>query len=225
MSDIARGLAGLGAGARTLPVLPALEELLSGGALRRGSVLSCSGSAAVTLAVSMVAGASQEGAWVGIAGLATLGVRMLGELGLDLGRVVLISGQHDPGTWADVLAASIDGFDVVLADGSLPVRPAAARRLHARVQSRGAVLVLTGVSAAFTPDLQISSSRAVWSGLGEGHGVATARQVTVEVHGRRAARRRCAALWLPAADGTIEPAEHTLGADGRVEVEAASIAG
>jgi hypothetical protein len=197
-------MAGLRAGERLLPVLPALAELLPGGALRRGTVVGCCGCAATTLAVSMIVEASRQGSWVGIAGMTTLGVRMLDELGVDLGRVVQVGGPLDPGAWADAMVALIDGFDVVVADSALPLRTPAARKLQSRVQARGAVLVLAGGTGSFTVDVQLGSTQPRWVGLGDGHGIARARQVVVEVYGRRVARPQEMLMWLPADDGSVE---------------------
>ena len=94
---------------RTLPVHDSLVELLP--ALQRGSTIACSGRAAVSLALALAAGPSRDGAWVGIAGLPELGVRAAADMGLALERLVMVAG--DP-PWVDVLAAMIDGFDVIL---------------------------------------------------------------------------------------------------------------
>ena len=206
-----RGVAGLTAAERTVPLIPAFAALIPECRLRRGSVVACTGDGDVTLAVSVIAGASQDGAWVGIAGAPTIGCRAMAELGVDLGRVVLVAepaGGFAGGQWGDVLAAMIDGFDVVLLGDRAPaLTPAAARKLQARLQSRGVVLVLAGSQGAFVADVQITGSHGRWLGLGAGHGVAVQRQLHVAVHGRRVARPQRRTVLAPGLDGCLEVPE------------------
>lgn len=209
---------------RTLPVLAELSSLLPMGALQRGSVIACRGAAGVSLALALAAGPSGEGAWVGVAGLPGLGVAAAAELGVAPERMVLVNEPgRAPGlrfgdaTWAEVLAAMIDGFDVVVLGPAATggVRPATARRLVARLQSRGAVAVLVGDPAGsagissdgagndgpFPADLTLTADGLQWHGLGAGHGVAQGRQASVQVGGRRMPRPRRAHLWLPGVHG------------------------
>lgn len=203
---------------RTLPVLPAFAELLPHGAIQRGSIVGCHGAAGVSLALALAAGPSREGAWVGVAGLPGLGVAAAVELGVAADRLVLVAepgatgpaatdARFDDTCWGEVLAAMIDGFDVlVLGPGTERVRPATARRLVARLQARGAVAIVVGAPDAgpFGADLTLQADGADWAGLGEGHGVARGRRSVVQVAGRRAPRPRRAQLWLPAADGCVD---------------------
>ena len=201
---------------RTLPLLPVLAALVPQGALQRGSVVGCDGDAAVSLALAVAAGPSQQGAWVAVAGLPTLGLAAAAEAGVVLERLVAVTEPvdeqgtvlpFDDDVWADLLAACIDGFDVVvLGPGTQHVRPATARRLVARLQARGAVAVQVG-APVFGADLRFQCSAAAWSGLGDGHGVARARQVQLELSGRRVPQVRRADCWLPAADGQVRPCE------------------
>ena len=210
---------------RTLPVLPALAELLPHGAIQRGSVIGCHGAAGVSLALALAAGPSREGAWVGIAGLPHVGVAAAVELGVAPERLVLVAepvataqsmGQRfDDARWAEVLAAMIDGFDVlVLGPGTERVRPGTARRLMARLQARGAVAIVVAHPAAgqvagqagagpFGADLTLQADGTQWAGLGHGHGVARGRRSVVQVAGRRVPRPRRSHLWLPAAEGCV----------------------
>ena len=209
-------LSGVAAPLRTLPVLPAFGELLPGAVIQRGSVVGCQGSSAVSLALALAAGPSLAGAWVGVTGLPSLGVAAAVELGVAPERLVMVAEpaqRFGDAQWADVLAAMIDGFDVLLlGPDAFGVRAGTARRLVARVQSRGAVLLTVagaGAGAAPSPfgaDLQFDAADAVWQGLGEGHGVARGRRAVVQLSGRRVPRPRSAQLWIPAADGTVEPA-------------------
>ena len=194
---------------RVVPVHDALATVLPQG-LMQGSTVGCTGEAATSAALLLVAEATQRGAWVGVAGLSGLGVQAAGEAGIDVERLVAVRRPPDrspgllldDGTWGQVLAAMIDGFDVVLLGPEVQVRPSTARRVQARAQPRGAVLVLAGEVPGFTCDLQVRAD-AVWEGLGDGHGHLRARRMRVEVHGRRVPRPRRDELWFPALDGGI----------------------
>lgn len=209
-------LSGAAAQQRTIAMLPAFEELLPQAVMQRGSVVECAGSAAVSLALALAAGPSLAGAWVGVAGLPQVGVAAAVELGVAPERLVMVAEpaqRFDDGQWAEVLAAMIDGFDVLLlGPGAHAVKAVTARRLVARLQSRGAVLlsvvpsgVTTGaVSGVFGADLRFEATDAVWQGLGDGHGVARGRRASVQLSGRRVPRPRRAEMWLPTADGAVE---------------------
>ncbi len=215
------------AGEQRLEVLPALDELLPGG-LRRGTTLAVDGPAATSLALATAARPSQDGAWVAAVGFPSLGLLAAAELGVALHRLVLVADPHDSGSpdeasrdadgdaWPSVVAALVDAFEVVLVHTDRRVRPSDARRLLARTRERGAVLVLVTPRVPGAPrpagswpersEVELHVTDAVWEGLGEGHGYLRARRVTVEGGGRRqAARPRRAQLWLPSADGEVEP--------------------
>ena len=99
------------AGERLLPVVPALQALLPGRGLRRGSTVAVNRSAA--LALALVAGASAAGSWVAAVGLPDLGMVAAAEVGIDLERLALVPA---PGAraWPAVVAALLDAVDVVL---------------------------------------------------------------------------------------------------------------
>jgi hypothetical protein len=206
-------LSGAAAQQRTLPVLPVFAALLPSATVQRGSVLGCEGPAAVSLALALAAGPSLAGSWVAVAGLPQVGVAAAVELGIAPERLVMVAeptARFDDAQWAEVLAAMIDGFDVLLVGpGAHGVRTGTARRLQARLQARGAVMVTVAgpgsVPSPFGADLRFEAGGAVWQGLGEGHGVARGRRAEVQLSGRRVPRPRRAELWLPGADGTVEP--------------------
>jgi hypothetical protein len=198
-------LTAVAAGERTLPVHESLVELLP--ALQRGSTIACEGRAAVSLALALAAAPSREGAWIGVAGIPELGVCATADMGVALERLVMVAG--DP-PWVDVLAAMIDGFDVVVVGRRVrPLASGAVRRLQARAQSRGVVMLTVGVPA-LGADLRLTADDDQWIGLGTGHGVATGRRVMVELGGRRMPRPRRATMWLPDADGGIATAPATV---------------
>jgi hypothetical protein len=188
---------------RVIPVHPALTTVFPQGIVQ-GSTVGCTGRAATSLALLLVAEASRRGAWVGVAGLPGLGVQAAKEAGVDVERIVAVheQGLLDDGTWGQVLAAMVDGFDLVLLGPGVHVRAGTARRLQARAQPRGAVLVLAGEVPGFTTDLQVRAD-AEWEGLGEGHGHLRTRLVAVEVHGRRVPRPRRDEVSFPTVDGRV----------------------
>ncbi len=183
---------------RTLPVLPALADLLPEGGLRRGSTVAVSG--ATSLALALLAGPSQAGSWCAAVGLPSLGLVAAAEVGIALERFPLVARPGDD--WPAVVAALVDAVDVVLVRLPRHVRTGDARRLVAKVRDRGAVLVTTG--GPFAGDVRFSASACAWEGLGRGHGRLRARRIDVVASGRGAAsRERRVSLWLPAADGSI----------------------
>ena len=197
-----------------LPVLPALEGLIPGGGLRRGSTLSIDGPAATSLALAVAAAASQDGAWVAAVGFPSLGLVAAAELGVVLGRFVLVAAPDtEPGpdnetaVWSAAVAALVDAFEVVLVRATHRVGGRDGRRLAARTRERDAVLVQVGSGSwPEKADVTLDVAGATWEGLGEGHGHLRSRRVTVVGGGRReAARPRRAELWLPSVDGAVEP--------------------
>ena len=80
-------LSGVVARERTLAVLPAFESLLPNASLQRGSVVACTGSGAVSLALALAAGPSQQGAWVAVAGFPDIGVSSRCRVGRGVGAV------------------------------------------------------------------------------------------------------------------------------------------
>jgi hypothetical protein len=203
VSSLAERFPALTAGAaraRTLPVHESLIELLP--SLQRGSTVACNGRAGVSLAMALAAAPSREGAWVGVAGLPELGLRAAADMGMALERLVMVAGEP---LWVDVLAAMIDGFDVVVVGQRVGrLGAGAVRRLQARVQSRGVVVLAVEVPA-LGADLQLTAEGGNWVGLGNGHGVAAGRRVVVELGGRRMPRPRRVTMWLPDAHGCIGP--------------------
>jgi hypothetical protein len=199
---------------RRLPVLPAFDELLPGSGLRRGTTAAVGArpgvAGATSLALALAAGASQAGSWVAAVGLGSLGLVAASELGVAFEHLALVA---DPGReragWASVVAALVDGFDVVLVSAACRLRAADSRRLVARVREREGVLVAVGGELPGSRSalrLTVTSSR--WEGLGEGSGHLRGRRVTVEAAGRgEASRDRRAELWLPGPDGTVTAVE------------------
>jgi hypothetical protein len=197
-----------------LPVLPALEDLLPGGGLRRGATVSVTGEpdggGATSLALALVAEASRVGSWVAAVGLPSLGLVAADELGVAIERLVLVAAPERD-AWGGVVAALVDGFDlVVLQGGRRGIRPTDARRLVARARERGAVLLQLGGGWPERADVELRITRARWEGIEPGHGHLQARKVRVVGGGRgEAAQPPRADLWLPGPDGTVAVAAAT----------------
>jgi hypothetical protein len=197
------------AGERLLPVLGPLQPLFPAGALRRGSVVSVTGS--TSLALSVLAAASAQGSWCAAVGLPSLGLAAAAELGVVLERFPLVASpgrSSGNGGWAWVVAALVDACDVVLARPPAHLKAADARRLTARARERGAVLVLSGAGWPEAAEVQLAVAASVWEGLGRGHGRLLGRRVEVVAGGRgAAARERRVGLWLPHPDGGLRGLE------------------
>lgn len=198
------------AGERLLPVLPALESLLPGGGLRRGSVVTvggATGGGSTSLVLSLLAAVSAQGSWCAAVGLPALGLAAAAEMGVALERFAVVAspGQGSgAGGWAWVVAALLDAFDVVLAGPPPGLRAADARRLTARVRERGAVLVTPGAGWPEPAEVRLTVTTAEWEGLGQGHGRLRGRRAEVVTGGRgAAARERRVQLWLPHPDGGV----------------------
>ncbi|MBV9411770.1 MAG: hypothetical protein JO148_09240 [Acidimicrobiia bacterium] len=199
---------------RTLPVLPALADLLPEGGLRRGSTVAVSGwspsepersggetRGGTSLALALLAGPSQAGSWCAAVGLPSLGLVAAAEVGVSLERFPLVARPGEE--WPAVVAALVDAVDVVLVCLPRHVRNGDARRLVAKARDRGSVLITTGGS--FAADVRLSVASSTWEGLGRGHGRLRARRMDVVASGRgAAARERRASLWLPAVGGGVE---------------------
>jgi hypothetical protein len=189
-----------------LPLHLALAPLLPDG-LQRGRTLTVEGSTALLLL--LVAEASAAGAWTAAVGFEDLGVVAAAELGVALDRLALIP-RVPARAWATVVAALLDGVELVLVRPPPQLRPAHTRRLAGLARQRGALLVVAG-GWPDPPDVRLVATASRWYGLEE-HGFLRARRLEVTAAGRGAASRpRRAALWLPGVDGYPAPAR--LGAD------------
>lgn len=182
---------------RAWPVAAPLAELLPAGVLRRGSVVVVRDSMSLMWAV--ISAACRAGAWAAVVGVPAAGMLAAAEHGIDLERLAL---TPYPGTdWPAVVAALLDGVDLVVAHPPGPVPPAVGRRLTARARQRAAVLLPTGAWDGAEATLRASDPQ--WHGLGQGRGRLRSRQLTVTAEGRgRLSRPRRVRVWLPAPDGT-----------------------
>lgn len=181
-----------GVGRRVLPALAELRPLLPGGGLRRGATVAVQGS--TSLLFALLAGASEAGSWCAVVGVPALGLAAAAEWGVALERLALVP---DPGPdWPAVVAALLDGVDLVVAAPPGPVSAGLASRLAARARQRGSVLIPYGRWSG--ADLVLHATASRWWGLGDGWGRLSRRTLVVSVHGRGAAARpRTETLWYP----------------------------
>ncbi|WP_179211034.1 hypothetical protein [Cellulomonas iranensis] len=163
-----------------LPVPPPLADLLPDG-LRRGATTTVLGS--TSLALGVLAHACASGAWAVAVGHPRLGLLAAAQAGVDLARFALVP---DPGPdAATVLAALVDGIDVVLVGPDAPLSDADRRRLSARARERGAALVTTVAWPGAHVVLEAGAAR--WSGVGAGDGRLRTCALTVRRTGRGSA--------------------------------------
>ncbi len=191
---------------RVLPVVPELSGLLPSRGLRRGSTVAVAtgraapASGGTSLLLALLAEASRSGSWCAVVGVPALGAVAAAESGIALDRLALVP---NPGPdWATVVAALIDGVDVVVAAVPGPVSGSVASRLVARARQRGCVLVPFGHWDGADVTLRVADGR--WEGLGAGRGRLRRREVTVLARGRGAAARpKEITMWMPGV--TVRP--------------------
>jgi hypothetical protein len=124
---------------RSLPVGAALRPLFPGGCLRRGSTVLIAQHDSTSLLFALLAEASAAGSWCAAVGLPTLGLVAAAEAGVAVERLALVPR---PGPeWTGVVAALLDGVEIVVAavPGSVPARVAerlGPRGAGGRVRSR-----------------------------------------------------------------------------------------
>lgn len=210
---------------RLIPVHDSLRSLFPDGGLVRGRVHACAGSGATTVAMAMASDAIAAGAWMAVVNVDTFGADAANELGVSLERVVRVDlevGTGVPGEggtknefasaddpsrrWLEVMAAAVDGFDIVLAgvpsawQSSDGARQAAAgqRSLAARLQQRGSVVILVGSTGTVPIDVTIRAS-STWEGIGQGYGIISRRRLSAQSTGRRQPQLASCELELVAA--------------------------
>ena len=185
---------------RVLPVAPELSGLLPSRGLRRGSTVAVAtgreapASGGTSLLLALLAEASRTGSWCAVVGVPTLGAIAAAESGIALDRLALVP---NPGPeWPTVVAALIDGVDLVVTAVPGPISASVTGRLVARARQRGSVLVPFGRWDGADVTLRVVDGR--WEGLGAGHGRLRRREVTVLAHGRGAAARpKELTMWMP----------------------------
>ncbi|HEX4057007.1 MAG TPA: hypothetical protein VHX87_01665, partial [Galbitalea sp.] len=154
-----------------------------------------------TLLLALLAGPSAAGSWCGVVGVPEFGIEAAASFGIDLDRLVLV--PHPGDQWLAVTAAVADVMTVVVTKPPRQASDASLSRLSARLRQRGSTLIVVGSSTAKAwpqSEALLTLTESDWSGIGEGFGRLTARQVTVTVSTRLGGRPRSARLWLPDPD-------------------------
>jgi hypothetical protein len=203
---------------RLLPVLPELRALLPGRGLRRGATVAVDTVSAVpdpqfdgaarqarsigatSLLLALLTAASGAGSWCAVVGVPTLGAVAAAEAGIALDRLALV--PYPGPDWTTVVAALLDGVDIVVAAPPGPITAATASRLAARARQRGSVLVSYGRLPG--ADITFDAVRGGWYGLGQGRGRLRCRQLTIMARGRGAAAApKRTQVWWPKASGPL----------------------
>ncbi|TYL44946.1 hypothetical protein FXB39_20715 [Nocardioides sp. BGMRC 2183] len=157
----------------SVPVPSVLEGLAR---LRTGGVYAVD---SASLAMVLASGASAAGDWVGFVGWDDFGVEAAAQLGIALGRTVLVPtpGEH----WLEVVAALVDVLRIVVLRPAGRIDPRSASVVQARLRSRDAVLLVhgeRGTQGAWPQaDATFSATEVAWDGVGRGSG---------RLHGQRA---------------------------------------
>ena len=200
------------------PTHEALADLLPDGGLKQGAAYSVTSSSALVMA--LLAGPSQAGSWCGVVGMPEFGVEAAESLGIDLDRLVLV--PHPGDQWLTVTAAIADAMSVIVVKPGRAASDGAVTKLAGRLRDRGATLLVVGTWPQTEAMISITASR--WSGLGQGWGYLTEREVTVTVSSRRSATPRSGRLVLPDPELGIRRLDPPLGA-GRGRLGAAQTGG
>ncbi|WP_158274531.1 hypothetical protein [Cellulomonas sp. WB94] len=179
----------------SLPVPRVLSGLLPDG-LRRGSTVAALGSTSLVLA--LLAEACSGGAWAAVVGQPTVGLLAAAQAGVDLERLAVVP---QPGIEAPtVVAALLDGVDVVLVGPEAVLTDGDRRRLVSRARERGSVLLASGTWPG--ADVVLTAERGCWSGVGAGDGRLRTCELRVTRTGRGGAGvRQSVELTLPLVRG------------------------
>lgn len=199
--------------APVLPTHPALAGLLPGRGLRPGAAYSLGSSSSLLFA--LLAQPSQTGSWCGVVGMPGFGAEAAERAGVDLSRVVLIP---DPGArWLAVTSTIADVLPIVAVRPPERAKDSDIAKLAGRLRDRGTVLLVQGPWPQTEAMLDVTDPR--WSGLGDGDGYLSDRELTVTVSSRRFPVPRSARMLLPAPDGAISavPQERALAGGPSVE--------
>ncbi|MBO9556098.1 hypothetical protein [Cellulomonas sp.] len=160
-----------------MPVPPPLLPLLPDG-LRRGATTAVLGSTSLVLTV--LAHACAGGSWAAVVGQPTVGLLAAAQAGVALDRLAVVPR---PGADAPtVVAALVDGMDVVVVGPEAALTDADRRRLSARARDRGAVLLSTVEWPGASTVLTVEAGR--WTGAGAGDGRLRTHELRVTRSGR-----------------------------------------
>lgn len=226
ISALRAGIPAVMAHERLLPVHPVLAPLFGVApgepGLVRGHTVVCSGSAAMSCALAVMAAPTRAGSWAGVVGLPSVGVAAAAEMGVELSRTIFVADASTSSTtsstssktssdMAAILSALIDGVEVLVLSRRVvaAVSDGVMRKLHTRMQSRGSVLVLVGDPGSISADVRVNASTVMWEGVGAGNGHLQRRRVNIELDARRRGRPTRADVWLPDQHGGLSVCDQT----------------
>jgi hypothetical protein len=192
---------------RLMPTHEALADLLPDGGLREGATYALTPSSALVMA--LLAGPSQAGSWCGVVGMPEFGVEAAEGVGIDLDRLVLV--PHPGDAWLTVTAAIADALSLVVVRPGRAASDGAIAKLAGRLRERGSTLLVLGPWPQAEAMISLTESR--WSGLGDGHGYLSEREVTVTVSAKRGGRPRSGRLMMPDAERGIRRLDRAVAAD------------
>jgi hypothetical protein len=200
----------------SLPVTEGLAQLLPERGLVRGHTVTCVGGAAVSMALALVAAATQAGSWLALVDVPWVAPEAADEMGVALERLVSIRvDSGNTAQWAERVAAAADGCELIITRMPPRLPDRLLRQVRQRIQAAGGVLIDVGdpagaVLGATNPgqrsmsELVVSTGSEIWEGLDRGSGYLRCRRLSVVVAGRRVPRARRAAGWLPGPSGGFE---------------------
>ena len=168
---------------KLLPAPPELTPVLPWPGLRRGATIAVTGSTS-TLMRTLAAGMA-DGGWAAVVGMPQFGVLAAADHGVPLDRLALVP-QPSP-DWPTVVAALIDGIDLVVVAAPAGVADGTVRSLQARARQRGAVLLPVTVWPGADVVIEATSRR--WEGVGRGHGRLRRQVLELRSTGRGKAAR------------------------------------
>ena len=192
---------------RLMPTHEALADLLPDGGLREGATYALSPSSALVMA--LLVGPSQAGSWCGVVGMPEFGVEAAEGIGIDLDRLVLV--PHPGDAWLTVTAAIADALGIVVVRPGRAASDGAIAKLAGRLRERGSTLLVLGPWPQAEAMISLTESR--WSGLGDGHGYLSEREVTVTVSSKRGGRPRSGRLMMPDAELGIRRLDRGIATD------------
>ena len=192
---------------RLMPTQEALADLLPDGGLREGATYALSRSSALVMA--LLVGPSQAGSWCGVVGMPEFGVEAAEGIGIDLDRLVLV--PHPGDAWLTVTAAIADALGIVVVRPGRAASDGAIAKLAGRLRERGSALLVLGPWPQAEAMISLTESR--WSGLGDGHGYLSEREVTVTVSSKRGGRPRSGRLMMPDAELGIRRLDRGIATD------------
>ncbi len=179
----------------SLPCDPQLRPLLPWpGGLRKGATIAAVGY--TSLLMLLLAGAMRDtSSWAAVVGMPQLGMlAAIQDHGIPQDRIALVA---DPGPdWPQIVAALLDGVDLVAVQPPPGVNPRIVGNLAARARQKGAILIPTQPTPGADLTLEVTGRR--WHGLREGGGRLKHCELHVQAVGRgRAARPTTAKVMVP----------------------------